>query len=225
MNNYKISVNQLADFSNATEATKRRIIKEQIKPNKVKVPRYQLSKAKIKKSLELGCDLAPITEGIRILEDRQPATDWQVNDKKVSMEALKRFLNLRFPKILKRIKYSTVKPVDKVLEVGEVHIIVAPEIVIRGQFMGVTVIGGIKIHLSKTKPFDLAKAQCVSSIICKYLKDVVAKDNETVLPELCFCLEVFDERMVPAPEKYEQILSTVKETCEEVKLVWKHNNV
>jgi hypothetical protein len=115
MNQYKISINQLADFADASEANKRRIIRQQLSPSKVKVPRYQLSKAKIKKSLELKCSLEPITEGIRLLESRQPATDWQINDKKVSLEALKRFLKIRFPQILKKIDYSIFKPEGKVL--------------------------------------------------------------------------------------------------------------
>jgi hypothetical protein len=221
MNKCKISINQLADFSDSTEAGKRRIIGQQLKPSKVKVPRYQMTKAKIRKSMERKGDLDPIFEGIQLLENRKPQTKWQLNDKSVSIEALRRFINVKVPIILKRLDYQVIKPKTKTLELKEVDIVVAPDVVIKGNFRGQTVIGGIKIHISKTKPFDFVKAQTVSSIICKYLKESVANKGDLVLPELCFCLEVFDERMVAAPATYEQIISKVKDLCDEVKLYWK----
>lgn len=220
MNKYKISINQLADFSSSTDAAKRRIIKQQINPNTLKVPRYQMTKAKIRKSIEQKGSLEPIWEGIKTLEGKKPETKWQINDKAVSLEALKRFINIRLPSMLKRIDYKVLRPKRRTIELKEVEIIVAPDIVIHGKFKGQAVLGGIKIHISKTKPFDLTKAQYVSSVICKYLKEVVAKDDEYVLPELCFCLEVFDDRLVPAPEKYEEIIEKVKLLCDEVKILW-----
>lgn len=220
MNKYKISVNQLADFSAASESGKKRIIRQQVKPSKVKISWYQMSKAKIRKSMELKGSLDPIMEGIKILEARKPLTKFQVNDKNVSLEALKRFVNIKLPVALKKMDYSVIKPKSKTLDVKDVDIIVAPDVVIKGKFMGHTVVGGIKIHISKTKPFDLSQAQYVSSVICKYLKEVVAEKGDIVMPELCFCLDVFDERLVPAPEKYEEIIKKVKDLCDEVKFLW-----
>lgn len=220
MNKYKISVNQLADFSTASEAGKKRIIRQQVKPSKVKISWYQMSKAKIRKSMEQKGSLDPIMEGIKILEARRPVTKFQVNDKNVSLEALKRFVNIKLPGALKKMDYSVIKPKSNTLELKDVDIIVAPDVVIKGKFMGQTVVGGIKIHISKTKPFDLNQAQYVSSVICKYLKDIVAEKGDIVMPELCFCLEVFDERLVPAPEKYEEIIKKVRDLCEEVKFLW-----
>lgn len=170
--------------------------------------------------MEQRGSLDPIMEGIKILESRKATTKFQINDKNVSLEALKRFVNIKLPNALKRMDYSVLKPKNKTLELKEVNIIVAPDVVIKGKFMGQSVVGGIKIHISKTKPFDLNQAQYVSSVICKYLKEVVAEKDDVVLPELCFCLEVFDERLVPAPHKYEEIIKKVKDLCDEVKFLW-----
>ncbi len=221
MTKFHISINQVADFSTSTTAAKLRIIKEQLKPNKKKIAWYQLSKAKIKKSLADKGNHDPIQEGINILEARTPTTKWRINDRTVSIEALRRFLNIRFPAVLKRMDYTVLKPKTKSFELEDVDIIVAPDVVIRGKLRGITVIGGIKIHISKNKKFDFAQAQVVSSIICEYLKKSVAEGDDIVLPELCFCLEVFDERMVPAPDKYDEIITRVKNICDEVKILWK----
>lgn len=224
MSKYQISINRLADFSASTDAGKKRIIREQKKPNERKISWYQLSKSRIRKSMEKRGNLDPVFDGIKTLESRKPSTKWRINDKKVSIEALRRFVNIKLPSALKKFDYSVLKPKFKSLALKEVDIIVAPDVVIRGKFMGQSIVGGIKIHISKRKPFDLTKAQYVSSVICKYLKEVVAEKDDIVLPELCFCLEVFGERLVPAPEKYEEILSKVKSLCDEVKLLWQLSN-
>ena len=47
MPDYHISVNQFAEFSKATPASKARIIKQQIEVNKFLIPWYQMAKAKM----------------------------------------------------------------------------------------------------------------------------------------------------------------------------------
>jgi hypothetical protein len=220
MGKYKISVNQLAEFSGASETSKKRIIKQQLNPDTFRVPRYQLTKARIKKSIELKGDLSPIHEAIKILESKQATTDWQINDKKVSLEALTRFIKIKLPSLLRNLNFQVIKPQNKSVELREVDVIVAPEIVIKGKMNGQTVIGGIKLHISKTKPFDLTKSQYVASIIYKYLQDRVATKEEVVVPQLCICLDVFNERLVSAPDDVEEVIKQVRFFCDEIKSIW-----
>lgn len=220
MGKYKISLNQLAEFSGASDASKRRIIRQQISPDTFRVPRYQLTKARIKKSIELKGDLTPINDAIRILQSKQVTTGWQINDKKVSLEALDRFIKIKLPALLKKLNFEVIQPENKTLELRNVDIIVAPEIIIKGVLNGRTVIGGVKIHISKSKPFDLIKSSYVATIVYNYLKDRVAKKDDIVLPELCLCLDVFNEKLVPAPNDSAEILRQIKGLCDEIKSLW-----
>lgn len=224
MGKYKISLNQLAEFSDASDASKRRIIKQQVSPDTFRVPRYQLTKARIKKSIELKGDLSPIHEAIRILESKDVTTSWQINDKKVSLEALKRFVEIKIPSLLKKLDFQIIRPENKSIELRDVNVIVAPEIVIKGKLNGRTVIGGVKLHISKSKPFDLKKSQYVASVVYKYLVEKVAGKDDVVLPELCISLDVFNARLVPALDNVEEHLKQLKGLCDEIRSLWDQAN-
>jgi hypothetical protein len=224
MGKYKISLNQLAEFSGASDASKRRIIKQQINPDTFRVPRYQLTKARIKKSIELKGDLSPIHEAIKILESKHATTSWQINDKNVSLEALKRFIEIKMPSVLKKLDFQVIRPENKLIELRDVDVIVAPEIVIKGKFNGRTVIGGVKLHISKRNPFDLKKSQYVASVVYKYLKEKVAGKDDLVLPELCISLDVFNARLVAAPDNVDENLKQLRSLCDEIKLLWDQAN-
>jgi hypothetical protein len=220
MSNYFLSINQLAYFSRATDSGKKRIIKEQLSPNPVKVFWYQLPKARMKKCLTSNGDLQPIYDGINILMNKKPIKKRQNDDRLASIEALQRFVQLKLPTVMKSINYTIIKPDSTSLTIADVEIIVAPDLVVKGILNGKTVIGGIKFHISKNKPFDYNQSVYVASIIHQYLKTHIAKEGEFVLPELCFSLDVFGDRIVPAPANTKKILSEVEETCISVKKAW-----
>jgi hypothetical protein len=221
MSKYQISLNQLADFSTSSEAGKKRIIQQQLSPNKFKIPWYQLSKARIKKCIECKGDLKPVEEALENLENKKVTTKRQLTDKTVSIEALKRFVTIKLPTILKKIDYSIVKPEDKILTINGVEIIVAPEVIIKGKLNGQTVFGAVKIHISKSHPFDLQQANYVASTIYSYLQNKIAKPGDIVLPELCICLDIFGARLVKADSNSKATVAEIEIICEEIKSIWK----
>ncbi|MCF8297002.1 MAG: hypothetical protein K9J13_05585 [Saprospiraceae bacterium] len=220
MKNYKISLNQLADFSDSTESAKKRIIAQQQRPDPFRIQWYQLSKARIKKSIEHNGDLKPIHEGIKTLMERVPSNNRQASDKTVSIEAMERFVKMKLPEILQEIDYTVIKSKVKSFMYSNVNIIVAPEIIIKGELNGKTVIGGIKIHISKNKPFDLRKSQYVASTIYKFLNKEVALENETVMPELCYSLDIFSNRIVSAEQNNDYVFKEIDKIIEEIKFIW-----
>lgn len=216
----EISINQLAEFSTGTTATKRRIVNQQIKVDKRLVPWYQQAKSSIRIYLRNVSTYTAIDTGIEILRRKQPQTDRQKIDQKVSIEALEKIRSLKIPKILLAMDYEFIKPGVKTLTIEGVDIIIAPDAVIKANFKGKTVYGAVKIHISKGKPFDQSQAQCVATLLHKYLSTVVANKNEIVLPELCFCLDVFSDRVVGAAEKQGRVINEIKDYCLEVKRIW-----
>jgi hypothetical protein len=220
MSNYRISINQLVNFSSASQAGKRAIIKQQLAPSPIKVSRYRLPKFRIAKAIQQHGDMSPIQEAINILKAKNATTSWQINDKKVSLEALDRFSKMKLPKILKELKYIPIKKNNKTLQVKDVDVVVAPEVIIKGTISGKKVIGGVKIHISKNGQYDLESSQYVASIVYNYLKKE-SEDGEVAVPELCFCLDIFRGNFVPAPARSGILMAKVEEFCEELKSLWK----
>jgi len=210
----------MAEFSTATSSTKRRIIAQQLNPDILRIPWYQLPKARIKKSFELKGDLRPIQEAIQILLNRKPISKRQVIDRQVSLEAMQRFIEMKIPSIFKEIDFSIIKPGTRSTKISGVEVIVAPEIVVKGRFKNKTVIGGVKIHISKNNPFDLQKSQIVASAIETYLQNEVVDEDSIVLPELCICLDIYGGRIVSCSDVNNSIYNEVIEICNEIKLYW-----
>lgn len=216
----KLSINQLAEFSRSTEKGKLRIIKQQIVPNKFLVPWYQTTKSKIKKFFETKGDTQPILDGINQLMVKKPENNRQLIDKKVSIEALQKFIDFKLPTILNGIDYQIVKPKTKSVQISGLDVIVAPEVVVKGKLNGKTVWGGLKIHISKTKPFSYKESRCVAACVYKFINDVVAEEGDIVLPEMCFSLDVFGERLLSSKDGYEESMTDIIQICQEVLEIW-----
>lgn len=220
-NRIQLSVNQFADFTKATETRKKRIISQQKEPNKFLVAWYQLPKARIKKSIENNCDLQPILNGIAELKLRNPDKPRQVNDRIVSIEALNRYVNIKLPDLLKTVPYEIIKKVEsKSIILNSVEIIISPDVIFRIKVDGKTYLGAVKVHISKNNVFDNIQSRYISSLIHKYLKEVVAKDDEEVLEELCLSIDVFGEKIISVPKNLSKSLSEIEVICEEVKFFW-----
>ena len=216
-----ISVNQFADFSKATEAKKRRIIKQQKEPNKFMVAWYQLPKARIKKSIENNCDLEPILNGIEELKNRIPKSSRQENDRMVSLEAFKRFINIKLPSLLKDVPHERIKKVDsKTVNINGVEVIISPDVIFRLKLNNKTYVGAVKVHISKNNIFDNDQSRFISSLIYKYLNEVVINEGEEVLKELCLSIDVFGEKVISVPKNLPKTLENIKTICEEVKSYW-----
>jgi hypothetical protein len=216
----KLSINQLAEFSRSSDKGKLRIVNQQIIPNKFLIPWYQTTKAKIKKFFEEKGDTQPILDGINQLMNKKPENKRQFINKNVSIEALQKFIDFKLPEILNGIDYEIVKPRIKSVFISGLDVIVAPEVVVKGIINGRTVYGGVKIHISKSKPFTIKESRCVAACVYKYITDVVADENETVLPEMCFSLDVFGNRLVSAKDNYEETMTDIRNICQEVLEIW-----
>nr|WP_321454199.1 hypothetical protein [uncultured Carboxylicivirga sp.] len=216
----KISVNQLADFSKATPRGKERIIHQQKYPSKLKVFWYQKAKARIKKSLSEGGDLTPVYKGIQEILRKKPDNKRQLSDKNVSIEALERYIQMGIPKILKDINYQIIKPKENWFIIDDVKLIVAPDVVFTGLMDGIPVIGAIKIHISKTKPFEINQASIVATSIRNFLEQKDEFKAFKVHPGLCMSIDIFGERVIAAKEHENKTISDIKKLCQEIKELW-----
>lgn len=210
----------MAVFQGLTELGRKRVIEQQLKPDPLKVSWYQLSKSSFRKSILRNGDLQPIYDGIKTLMGRQPSSKHQIDDRKVSIEALEKFLSIQLPKIFLNVKFKILKPKTKNIIISGVEVIVAPDLILSGNLSGKNVIGAVKFHISKKDPFDLNESKRVASTIHRYLHKEFHDDNYAILPELCCCIDVFSGRIVNASQVDSRVEKEVDEICLEVKKVW-----
>lgn len=216
-NAYQISLNQLAVFPGLTEAGKRRVIAQQLQPDPFRIPWYQLPRGRLKKSIEQNGNLKPIYDGINALMKRKPENRRQETDRKVSIEALERYLSIKLPRLFKEVKFEIIKPGIKSLPISGLEVIVAPDLIVRGQLNGQIVVGAVKFHICKRKPFDLQESKRVASTIFRYLNKVFDKEEMTILPELCCCYDVFSDRIMTARDTDDHVVREVDSICNEIR--------
>ncbi|RZJ92655.1 MAG: hypothetical protein EOO20_00975 [Chryseobacterium sp.] len=222
---YQISLNQIVEFSTASAAKRVSIAKQQLVVNPFLIPWYQLAKQRIKKYFHNTQQNQPLVDAIDILKKRIPVSKRQETDRNVSIEALRRILAMRIPSFLGELDYQVVKVDKKSIDVGDVVININPDVVIKAKIGGKVVYGGLKVHLSKNKPFDLSQCYSVASMVHVFLSKEVAEHGELVSPELCFCLDVFGGRLVNSPMEYSTQATKMKVACNEFKKIWDEVNI
>lgn len=137
--------------------------------------------------------LEHINDALSNLSSRNPSNKRQISDRHVSIEALEKFLILKIPKVLndENIEFLSSKIYKNDIDINGISIIVAPEIIFKITIDGTEVLGGLKLHVSKSNSFDKEQQQVIASGICHYLENNVAQDKQIVLPEFCISLDIF----------------------------------
>lgn len=221
MRGCNISLNQLADFSQGTDAKKRSIIKQQKTPNSFKIAYYQLAKARIKKVIANKGDIQPVLDGIEELKGKTLTKPRQISDRIVSLDALQRFVSFQIPSLLKNYEYKVLKNVEsKSIFIRGVEVIVSPDLIIEIEIDNKKYLGAVKTHISKGNKFDTKQQIYVASTLHRYLESEVARDGEIVLPELCISIDVFGDGIVTSPQNITNKIKDIEVMCEEVKKLW-----
>ncbi len=97
---------------------------------------------------------------------------------------------------------------------------IAPDLIIRGIKDGQPFIGGIKFHISKGQPFDRQQAMLAAAAIKLFLLKEEATEEEFVNPEFCLSVDVFGQRITPAPDNHIGYEKMIIEACGDLKIRW-----
>ena len=216
----RISLNQFAEYSTKKrDSSKLRIIRQQKNPDPLRLPWYQLAKARMKKSLKNKVDLVPIYDGIEILKKRNPEKKWQQIDKNVSVEALEKYIGLEFPSILKE-DLEILRVERSNCQIGGLNIYISPELIFRVKDEnGFSTISAVKIHCGKNNSFENKTAKLASVILFNYL-ETIAEPCDRVEPQNCYIIDVFGNRTVSAPANIEEYIEIVEGLCIEIIHNW-----
>ena len=219
--NKRISINQFAEYSaKKRESSKLKIIRQQKSPDQNLFFWYQRAKSSIRKCLRDGGNLIPIYNGIEMLVDSTPTSKPQIDNKKVSILALEQFVAIKLPNCILENKFEILKFKKKSVEISGLEISLSPEFIFRmTESNGETVVGAIKIHICKSKPFSLQTAELSSTVLYEFLR-VAASPEDKVDPKYCFTIDIFGGRVVPVPESSVNYHDMIIKLCEEIVNYW-----
>jgi hypothetical protein len=217
MKNYQISINPFAEYLEATEYRRKKILEEQVEPDPVRIPYYQLARAKMKKSIELSGSNQPVIDGLGELKIRKPEKAWQKADQTNSIKALENYSRMLLPELITENKLEIISAKQKHINYNGITINISPNIIFRITVDGVKHIGACKIHISKGKKFSHTQSKLVASLIELYLSNCVAAEDETVNPVLCLCLDPFAGTTINSNNRVALDMKLVKKVCSEIK--------
>ncbi len=216
MKNIEISINPLAEFLEATDSRKKRIIIEQLDPDPIRIPYYQKARATIKKAVLSNNDYSVVDDGIKFIKNKEVVKDWQKNDKTNSIRALDLWGGMNLPEKFTKYPMEIVSTKAKFLSLYGIEIKVSPTGIFRIEIDGQAYIGGFKVHISKGKPFNIKQSALVAQLLKVFLDNHVVGENEIVDPQLCICIDPFSGTIVSASNKIKYGMSQLKTACQEI---------
>ncbi|WP_299180717.1 hypothetical protein [uncultured Aquimarina sp.] len=217
----KISINKLAEYLDSEALRRRRIIQEQKEPLPFIVTRYKEAKNAIINFIISNYNENIIDNTIEILNEKKCVSDFEISDRNTSIEALESFLEIKFPDTLLDFKIS--KPKKKYsLKIKDLNVNINPDLLIRGKYRGKNIVGGIKIHISKTHPLNSENRKNVATMIHKVIEDKELNDEKKEISNLNFCIsiDVFNSEYDVAPKSYKKRRKNIEFACDEIGFVW-----
>mgnify|MGYP001374319825 CR=1 FL=1 len=209
----RISVNKLAEYCEANPTRRKQIVQDAKNPPKFKSTRYSdARKAIIEYICELNEDI--IHGAISSISNKPEDTEYQISDKKSSIEALEYAIDFDYTEV---IQYD-VSEFDRdniKLNIMGVEVSVYPDLILSNE----NEIGAIKIHISK-EGLTEESSKLVAVMLYIYLDEIVAVKGEKAKPHLCYSYDVFNERLTPSPISYKRRLQRLEAACEEIALWW-----
>lgn len=229
---YTCTIRELAKFPDATERQKWNIVNGFVNAPTRRSFWHQMSEKAIRKSLIGNGDHRPLYEELGRLKALGPYTGEDEKNKeanrKLCITDIDRYLKLEFPLKFRKHPRTEIKPAKgdiRYLDYLGIRIRISPDYIFRTQVEGQAVVGAVRLRMTKGKKFKLSQHRIISYLLYKYLEKHVAGPDENVDPDLCYCIDVYAEKVVPAPTGTDVPSKILIEICKEFAAIWDKTEV
>jgi hypothetical protein len=217
----RISVIKLGEYLVAPPVRRRSIIKDQKRPNDFIVSRYRDAFDAMTTFLEKGAiNDEIIYRAISNLTTKPVSSDFQDQDRNLSIEALGKFLGLsdQFNFEGKQLQRGESDPPQ--LLISNVSVSVRPDIIVFApNFTGQTKVGILKLYLSKSFPLDDSSGSYIGAVLQQYTSKFFRTVGVTDY-HLCLTIDVFAEHIYMAPQAFRRRQNDIEAACEEIARAW-----
>lgn len=215
----RISINKLGEYLIANPVRRRRIISDQKNPPDFIVSRYRDAIDPMVQFMTGGAINDKIIEhAIETVSNRMVTTDFQEQDRALSVEALESFLNV-VDKLPSDCTYAAGPSDPPKLPFGGVDISVRPDLILSKTGSSGPMVGAFKLYIVKTSPLTDKAGEYIGAVLQQYASDHLTGYGTTDF-RLCGVIDVFQERVFMAPRSFRSRLSHVEAACEEIARAW-----
>jgi hypothetical protein len=219
--NPRISVNKLGEYLCASPARRRTIIRDQKHPSDFVVARYNHVYDAIVDYLCSGNDMARIFQAIDTLRAIVPDTDFKEQDKLLSINALESFSRIANNLTIEGANYSSFDRKPPRLHINGVDISVRPEIQLIRSIRNNSKVGFFKLYIGKTHRLTQEAAAYIGALIRMYTEAFIAELGDYD-PHICKVVDVFSEKIYPAPASYVRRMNDIEAACDEISRTWNY---
>ncbi len=213
-----ISINKLAEFSEADAIRRRQIVKSLKQDVDFKKLYYSNVRRVLPNYFKSGYDNKKIENVIKTIEAKKSGTTWQDSDHPNSILALECLRDMDLPNLE---EYEIVTDLAKLdhIYLSDVKVTIKPEIYLRHK--KTKKVGGIKFHLAKTEKHRLGTTglQSAGTIIkCGFLDQGLLEKQ--IDDRACISIDIFQQSFDCSPGAYKRNLGSLEANCEEIALRW-----
>lgn len=220
MSKPKISLNKLGEYLDATPSRRKKIIQDQQDPKPFITIRYQDARENITSFLANDMvDEAGFLEAAQDLRDTREGTEFSLQDKRNSADAMENFLEVADLISLDGLVAEKVdKTTSSIMEFAGVDVSIRPDVILKDKETGYLK-GAVKLHFSKTTPLTEKSAPYVAAALKVYLG---AEDTDShIQPENCYVVDISTKKVFKAGKAHKNRIRDIEAACEEIEARWK----
>jgi len=159
-----------------------------------------------------------VTGAIERISSKETKSEWEEETVQLNVDLFNGLLDL--PDLCPIEDYSAIRTGDRrqSIVVAGVEISIRPELILRKDARGGSVIGALKFYLPKTAPLNDISGQYLASLMHWYLE--VEFPGESADPRHCFVYDVPSGEVWAGPRSFSRRRSDVEAACEEIASRW-----
>jgi hypothetical protein len=223
----RLSAGQLADYLTATAPRRTSIIRDAKFPKAAIVAKYREARSGIVRHLCAGPGRTNhLDEAIARLAERGSGPDpsqWTADDCRDSTAALRIFQSSHSGIVGQQLGFRAINGSLPLLMIAGVGVSVALDATVHRRARdGSERVGGILLFFSKRLANDEAAMEraTVSALLCLMFAEKHLLHAGMIDPKLCFALDVFGQRLIPAPSGRTRRKTAIEHSCAEVAGRW-----
>lgn len=215
----RISANKLAEYLTANAIRRKKIVYDAKYPSAFITTRYKDARDIIKGLIAKDHTISDISNFIADLKAKATSTDFQENDRTLSIAALEHLLSTDLT-IFDDCDLRINENYDDTVTLQGVEISVFPDLFLTKTVSGKKHSGAVKIHISKENALSEEGQNIVGVLLYMYAESFLSAKGLIPNTKLCFSLDVFNEKLHCCPVSYKARLNRIEAACEEIALWW-----
>lgn len=216
----RLSVNKLGEYLVAKAKRRQKILSDAKYPKSFIAPRFGDFYRFFENGVnEEKIDAKALDIAISILQNKPTTSDWQSQNKDLSLDLLAHLKVMVDSMGLNRYAIKKITQKDAAVDIRGVKVSIRPELMIEAEKKGKRVIGAVKLNVTKSFPLNDDSGQYIATMVRNYLEGLAIKDA-VVDPALCFVVDLPHERFFKAPTAFKQRTWDIEAACDEIKAVW-----